>query len=104
MTAFFHTPSALPPQFGKSLMSASVLALLAACGGGGNSSPATISLSGTVVADQALSNVLVCADLNGNQACDANEPKAAASTASLPTWASRGAARKALAAASSAGW
>ncbi len=96
MTAFSYSPSALPPRFGKSLMSISVLTLLAACGGGGGSSnngssnngggtpppsgPAAISLGGTVVADQALSNVLVCADLNGNQACDTNEPKAAAAT------------------------
>ncbi|WP_343593242.1 hypothetical protein [Paracidovorax wautersii] len=85
MTAFSYSSTALPPRFGKSLMSASMLALLAACGGGGGgdpspSSPAAIALSGTVVADQALSNVLVCADLNGNQACDANEPKAAAAT------------------------
>lgn len=63
-----------------------VLALtLTACGGGGSSSepPAAppsdtkVTLSGTVVGDQAIRNAVVCLDLNSNGACDASEPASA---------------------------
>ena len=39
--------------------------------------PATVTLSGTVVVDQATANAVVCADLNANGACDAAEPTSA---------------------------
>ena len=52
-----------------------IAALIAGCGGGGNSSPATTTLSG-VVADGYLSGVKVCLDKNSNTVCDAGEPYA----------------------------
>ncbi|WP_426306034.1 hypothetical protein ACN9MJ_01715 [Acidovorax facilis] len=62
----------------------SVLALtLTACGGGGSSSDSpppsdtNVTLSGTVVGDQAIRNAVVCLDLNSNGACDAGEPASA---------------------------
>lgn len=65
----------------------SALALtLTACGGGGSSSDAPlpppepdtkVTLSGTVMVDQAIRNTVVCMDLNGNGACDASEPASA---------------------------
>lgn len=80
MTAFSYSPSALPPRFGKSLMSASVLALLAACGGGGGETPAqtpvasaSTSVSATVI-DGPLENATLCLDKNINSDCDSGEP------------------------------
>jgi uncharacterized repeat protein (TIGR04052 family) len=57
-------------------LSAITLAALGACGGGGSSdSPATTSVSGSVV-DGYLSGVTVCLDVNKNGACDSGEPTA----------------------------
>lgn len=58
---------------------------LTACGGGSSSeeTPAPpppntkVTLSGTVMIDQAIRNAVVCLDLNGNNACDTSEPTAA---------------------------
>lgn len=57
---------------------------LAACGGGSSDStppePAPgskVTLSGTVVIDQAVRNAVVCMDLNANGVCDASEPASA---------------------------
>lgn len=69
---------------------------LAACGGDGGSSdpapvaggapgggappppaPVMVTLSGTVVGNQAIRNAVVCLDLNANAACDADEPASA---------------------------
>lgn len=74
------------------LFAASALAL-AACGGGGddddkpgpgpgpgpgpNPEPVTETLTGQVTRNSALKNVVVCMDLNGNDACDAGEPTSA---------------------------
>lgn len=62
------------------LSSAAVLTL-SACGGGGSGgstgTPSSrVTLTGTVVVDQAIRNALVCLDLNANNACDAGEPVA----------------------------
>lgn len=51
---------------------------LAACGGGGSSSPSANSVSG-VVLDGPIQGATVCLDLNANQQCDSGEP------ASTPT-------------------
>ncbi len=57
---------------------------LTACGGGseaptGSTTSANpiVTLSGTVMANQAVKNAVVCMDLNDNGACDAGEPTAA---------------------------
>ncbi|MEB2349265.1 MAG: hypothetical protein OZ923_11725 [Comamonadaceae bacterium] len=55
---------------------------LAACGGGGGETPEpppppdplTVTLSGQVARNGVLKNVIVCLDLNGNDACDTGEP------------------------------
>ena len=64
---------------------------LAACGGDGDDSPAPtpppppppapITLSGEVARIGTLRNVVVCLDLNANDACDAGEPASAATGA-----------------------
>ena len=67
---------------------------LAACGGGGSDSPAPnppppppppppplTTLSGDVARNGTLQNVVVCLDLNGNDACDDGEPASAATGA-----------------------
>lgn len=69
-------------------MASACLATLASCGGGGNGGdpapqPAEpVTLSGTVVVDQAIQNAVVCLDLNANGACDAAEPASARTDAS----------------------
>ncbi|RYF75089.1 MAG: hypothetical protein EOO29_24365, partial [Comamonadaceae bacterium] len=59
---------------------------LTACGGGSSSddtappapAPDTkVTLTGTVVVDQAIRNAVVCLDLNSNSTCDASEPASA---------------------------
>ena len=67
---------------------------LAACGGGGGGDatpgpsdpppvvvtpppPVMVTLTGTVMGNQAIRNALVCMDLNANAACDADEPTSA---------------------------
>lgn len=60
---------------------------LTACGGGSSSDEAPVppppapdtkvTLSGTVMVNQAIRNAVVCLDLNGNDACDTSEPTAA---------------------------
>ncbi|MDR0200644.1 MAG: hypothetical protein LBJ40_00580 [Delftia acidovorans] len=86
---FPRLPSTLRP-----LLLCSLLASLHACGGGsgggtdntgggtggtgGTTPQPALSLSGTVVIDQAVRNALVCVDLNANSACDTGEPAAAA--------------------------
>ena len=70
-----------PPRSARFALSAIVIASLAACGGGndddgGNTPPASESRSGVVVADQPVSGVTVCLDLNANGACDTGEPAA----------------------------
>lgn len=57
---------------------------LAACGGGGSSdstpapAPDTkVTLTGSVMVDQAVRNAIVCLDLNANGACDPTEPASA---------------------------
>ena len=71
---------------------------LAACGGGGGGdaapaevvtppvvivppppppAPVMVTLTGTVMGNQAIRNALVCMDLNANAACDADEPASA---------------------------
>ena len=70
-------------------VSAIFAASLAACGGGGGgdggvappAAPSAITLSGTVVIDQAISGSVVCVDLNSNGACDTGEPVATATGA-----------------------
>ena len=69
------------PRSARFALSAIVIASLAACGGGndddgGNTPPASESRSGVVVADQPVSGVTVCLDLNANGACDTGEPAA----------------------------
>ena len=64
---------------------------LAACGGGGGeaappepsepSAPTSVTLSGEVARSGTLKNVVVCLDLNGNDACDSGEPASAATGA-----------------------
>ncbi|WP_431777877.1 hypothetical protein [Ottowia caeni] len=66
---------------------------LAACGGGDDSSdppappppppapPPSVSLSGEVARNGTLKNVVVCLDLNSNDACDSGEPASAATDA-----------------------
>ncbi len=80
-------PKRKPARLGV-LFAATALAL-AACGGGDDDAPApgpgpgpdpeppppvTETLTGQVTRNQALKNVVVCMDLNGNDACDAGEP------------------------------
>lgn len=88
----------------KSLLAASLMGLVAACGGGGGGddssnsptpapapapspapapapAPAALTLSGAVVVNQAVRGAKVCVDLNANQACDASEPTSAATGA-----------------------
>lgn len=75
-----------PSRKPLALAAGSALALtLAACGGGSSSvevaappAPDTkVTLSGTVMIDQAIRNALVCLDLNNNGACDPAEPASA---------------------------
>ncbi|MBS0506707.1 MAG: hypothetical protein JSR53_04925 [Proteobacteria bacterium] len=98
--------------------SLSILAALAmaACGGGGGGtsdpgtgsgsggsggSDASVTLSGVVAAVGTLKNVVVCLDLNGNDACDGDEPASAATGAdgkySLATTSSKAAAARLIA-------
>lgn len=46
-------------------------------GGGGDGGPDTVTLSGQVARNGTLKNVVVCLDLNGNDACDSGEPASA---------------------------
>lgn len=62
-------------------LSGAAVLTLSACGGGGSGgstgTPSSrVTLTGTVVVDQAIRNALVCLDLNANNACDAGEPVA----------------------------
>ena len=70
-------------------------------GGGGGGSGASITLSGEVARLGTLKNVIVCLDLNGNDACDSGEPASSATGAdgkySLSTTASQGAAARLIA-------
>ncbi|MBP7327251.1 MAG: hypothetical protein KA969_16305, partial [Alicycliphilus sp.] len=66
--------------------------------GGGGGSGASITLSGEVARLGTLKNVVVCLDLNGNDACDSGEPASSATGAdgkySLSTTASQAAAAR----------
>lgn len=75
-------PSVLPTAFRPLLLTA-LIASLSACGGGGggdagedggNAVPQPVTLTGMVAIDQAVSNAMVCVDLNGDGICDAGEP------------------------------
>jgi hypothetical protein len=70
-------------------------------GGGGGGSGASITLSGEVARLGTLKNVIVCLDLNGNDACDSGEPASSATGAdgkySLSTTASQAAAARLIA-------
>lgn len=70
-------------------MTSAFLVTLASCGGGDDSdapvappAPTPVTLSGTVMGDQAIQNAVVCLDLNANSACDATEPTSAKTSAS----------------------
>ena len=71
-------------------MASAFLVTLASCGGSDGDddpvvvppTPSPITLSGTVVVDQAIQNAVVCLDLNANSACDATEPTSAKTSAS----------------------
>ena len=71
-------------------MASAFLVTLASCGGSDGDddpvvvppTPSPITLSGTVVVDQAIQNAVVCLDLNANGACDATEPASAKTSAS----------------------
>jgi hypothetical protein len=74
-------------------INAALVLTLAACGGGGGDpvteqtgtpvavvdppAPPPVTITGTVMANQAVRNALVCVDLNANAACDADEPVSA---------------------------
>ena len=69
-------------------LNATLVLTLAACGGGGGGETptpdggtpppsATVTLTGSVMVNQAIRNVTVCLDLNANNACDAGEPASA---------------------------
>lgn len=86
-----HTSTSLPTlsRVSRPLLLCGLIASLYACGGGssGNSNDGggggdgpqpSITLSGTVLIDQAVRNAAVCVDLNANGACDTGEPSAAA--------------------------
>lgn len=85
---------------------------MAACGGGGSSSnegtgdgggssDPSVTLSGEVARIGTLKNVIVCLDLNGNDACDGDEPASGATGAdgkySLSTTASKAASARLIA-------
>lgn len=69
-------------------LSGAAFLTLAGCGGGNGDdpvpppAPSPITLSGTVMGDQAIQNAVVCLDLNANSACDATEPTSAKTSAS----------------------
>ena len=68
------------------VLCAAVALSLSACGGGGDGdssapAPTPMTLSGTVSIDGRLKNVVVCLDLNTNNACDVGEPASAATGA-----------------------
>lgn len=59
-----------------------VVSMLAACGGSGDTNeapttPQTQLLAGMVMGNGPIKNAVVCLDLNGNAACDADEPSSA---------------------------
>lgn len=70
-------------------MASAFLVTLASCGGSDDGddpvatpAPSPVTLSGTVMGDQAIQNAVVCLDLNANRACDATEPTSAKTSAS----------------------
>ncbi|HEY9208767.1 MAG TPA: hypothetical protein VIP31_06995 [Acidovorax sp.] len=69
-------------------LSGAAFLTLAGCGGGNGDdpvpppAPSPITLSGTVMGDQAIQNAVVCLDLNANSACDATEPTSIKTSAS----------------------
>ena len=85
---------ATSPQNVRSLAASSALLLaLAGCGGSGDDGvaqtpspppapPAPVTLTGSVVVDQAIQNAVVCMDLNANNVCDTGEPVSAKTGAS----------------------
>ena len=71
---------------------AALAAALAACGGGGGDSPEAPNPEAPArtdvvvkVVDGPLANAVVCLDVNGNAACDADEPRAVTSASGSAT-------------------
>lgn len=71
------------PPFRSTALAGALSLALAACGGGSSDSDTTpppnpiVTLSGSVMVDQAIRNAIVCMDLNANGACDSGEPVSA---------------------------
>jgi hypothetical protein len=77
-------------QLTRLMVAAGALGILAACGGDGDSTAAAptpaapppaanpvVTLTGTVMVNEAVRNAVVCMDLNANNTCDTGEPTAA---------------------------
>lgn len=80
-----HSSAFLASHPVRPLLLCSLIASLYACGGGsgggdsnGGTTPQPVTLSGTVLIDQAVSKAAVCVDLNANGTCDTGEPSAPA--------------------------